>query len=62
VQSRDPRSSPIVLAEGVTFLKEEVFVICAALALGESLLNHCGFECEALHLSGVFDAVEGRLA
>jgi hypothetical protein len=43
-------------------LKEDVFEICTALALGESLLRRLGHEAEATHLAGVFDAVEGRLA
>jgi hypothetical protein len=53
--------SPLHLAEKVSFLKEEVFEICAALALGESLLLRLGLEREATHLAGVFDVVEGRL-
>jgi hypothetical protein len=42
-------------------LKEEVFEICGALALGESLLLRLGMVSEAARLSALFDAVEGRL-
>jgi hypothetical protein len=42
-------------------LKEEVFAICAALALGESLLLRLGRPGEATHLADVFEVVEGRL-
>jgi hypothetical protein len=42
-------------------LKEEVFEICGALALGESLLKHLGRPSEAAHLAAVFEVVEGRL-
>ncbi|MGP0031315.1 MAG: hypothetical protein ACLPVF_12510 [Acidimicrobiales bacterium] len=43
-------------------MKEEVFEICAALALAEALLRPLGHEAEAAHLAAVFDVVEGRLA
>jgi hypothetical protein len=46
----------------VLFLKDEVFEICAALAMGESLLKRLGRRPEAAHLALVFDVVEGRLA
>jgi hypothetical protein len=42
-------------------LKDEVFEICGALALGESLLKRLGMEGEAAHLAAVFDVVEARL-
>jgi hypothetical protein len=42
-------------------LKEEVFEICAALAMGESLLAHLGLDSEATSMAGLFDVVEGRL-
>jgi hypothetical protein len=42
-------------------MKEELFAICGALALGESLLRRLGHEGEARHLAQVFDAVESRL-
>jgi hypothetical protein len=45
----------------VTFLKDEVFDICGALALGESLFNRLGLPREAAYLATVFDVVEGRL-
>jgi hypothetical protein len=38
-----------------------VFDICAALALGESLLNRLGMRAEAAHLADVFEVVESRL-
>jgi hypothetical protein len=43
-------------------VKEDVFEICAALALGESLLRRLGHDHGATRLAGVFDVVEGRLA
>ena len=48
-------------AARVDFLKDEVFAICGALALGESLLQRLGLHDEAAHLGAVFDVVEGRL-
>ena len=45
----------------VDFLKDEVFAICGALALGESLLLRLGLHNEAAHLGAVFTVVEGRL-
>jgi hypothetical protein len=42
-------------------MKGEVFDICAALALAESLLKRLGMHDEAAHLGAVFDVVEGRL-
>jgi hypothetical protein len=45
----------------IDFLKAEVFDICGALALGESLLNWLGRPDEAAHLAAVFSVVEGRL-
>jgi hypothetical protein len=53
--------SPAYFAARVAFLKEEVFEICGALALGESLLKHLGRPSEAAHLAAVFGVVEGRL-
>jgi len=43
-------------------VKEEVFEICAALALAETLLGRLGRRAEAAHLAALFDVVEGRLA
>ena len=45
----------------IDLLKDEVFEICGALALGESLLNRLGLHNEAAHLAAVFNLVEGRL-
>jgi hypothetical protein len=42
-------------------VKDEVFEICAALALGESLLERVGRRREAAGLAAVFAMVEGRL-
>jgi hypothetical protein len=42
-------------------LKKEVFEICGALALAESLLARLGLLEEAAYLATVFDVVEGRL-
>jgi hypothetical protein len=42
-------------------LKDEVFEICGALALGESLLRRLGRDAEAAHLGALFDVVEARL-
>jgi hypothetical protein len=58
----DAGVSPLHFAQEVAFLKEEVFGICAALALGASLLQRLGCPDEAAHLGAVFDLVEGRLA
>ena len=60
--SRGAGAPPLRFAGRIDFLKEEVFEICAALALGESLLTRSGFESDAAHLAHVFDVVEGRLA
>ena len=42
-------------------MKDEVFVICGALALAESLLIRLGRCGEAAHLAAIFEEVEGRL-
>ena len=54
--------SPVHFATTIDFVKEDVFEICAALALGESLLRRLGHDRGATTLAGVFDVVEGRLA
>ena len=54
--------TPARFASRVEFLKNEVYEICGALALGESLLKRSGLISEAVHLAAVFDVVEGRLA
>jgi hypothetical protein len=56
-----PSPTPARFAARVDFLKDEVFDICGALALGESLLKRFGMGAEAAHLAAVFDVVEGRL-
>jgi hypothetical protein len=48
-------------APQVNFLKDEVFDICGALALGESFFMRLGLTNEAAYLATVFDVVEGRL-
>jgi hypothetical protein len=58
----DLAAAPARFAARIAFLKEEVFDICAALALGESLLIRLGMLPEAAHLAEVFSVVEGRLA
>jgi hypothetical protein len=45
----------------VDFLKDEVFEICGALALGEGVLDRLGLHYEASQLAAVFAVVEGRL-
>jgi hypothetical protein len=57
--SRRARATPF--SPQVNFLKDEVFDICGALALGESLCNRLGLSNEAAYLSTVFGVVEGRL-
>ena len=52
---------PARFAPRVDFLKNEVFEICGALALAESLLERLGLPGEAAYLATVFDVVEGRL-
>jgi hypothetical protein len=42
-------------------LRNEVFEICGALALAESLLARLGLSGEAAYLATVFAVVEGRL-
>jgi hypothetical protein len=42
-------------------LKDEVFEICGALALAESLLSQLGRVGDAAYIASVFDVVEGRL-
>lgn len=54
--------APACFASRVEFLKDEVFEICGALALGESILTCLGMPDEAAHLGAVFEVVEGRLA
>jgi hypothetical protein len=61
LSSASPPPTPARFAARVDFLKDEVFDICGALALGESLLNHLGLRSEAAHLAAVFDSVEARL-
>ena len=53
--------APARFAARVDFLKNEVFEICGALALAESLLARLGLPGEAAYLAAVFDLVEGRL-
>ncbi len=48
-------------ASRIDFLKDEVFDICGALALGESVCDRLGLIGEAAYLADVFDVVEGRL-
>jgi hypothetical protein len=52
---------PARFAARVAFLKNEVFEICGALALAESLLARLGLPGEAAYLATVFEVVEGRL-
>jgi hypothetical protein len=46
----------------VDFLRDEVVEICAALALGATLLRRLGLGPEAGRLEALFGAVESRLA
>ena len=55
------RSGATHFTARIDFLKDEVFDICGALALGESLLNRLGLHEEAAFLAAVFDVAEGRL-
>jgi hypothetical protein len=48
-------------ASRVEFVKDEVFDICSALALGEAALIGLGLDEEAAQLGAIFDVVEGRL-
>jgi hypothetical protein len=57
----DGSPPPARFAARVDFLKNEVFEICGALALAESLLARLGLPGEAAYLATVFDVVEGRL-
>jgi hypothetical protein len=57
----DASAAPARFAARVDFLKEEVFEICGALALGEALLTRLGLAREAAHLATVFAVVESRL-
>jgi hypothetical protein len=57
----EPPPSATRFAARVDFLKNEVFEICSALALAESLLTRLGLPGEAAYLATVFDVVEGRL-
>jgi hypothetical protein len=61
-EARPQPPTPIRLAARVDLLKEEVFAVCGALALGEALLRRLGYPIQATHLATVFDLVEGRLA
>jgi hypothetical protein len=54
--------APARFASRVEFLKDEVFEICGALALSESVLACLGMTDEAAHVGAVFEVVEGRLA
>jgi hypothetical protein len=53
--------TPAHFAARVDFLKDEVFEICGALALAESLLVRLGLVGEAAYLAAVFEVVEERL-
>ncbi len=46
----------------IDFLREEVVEICAALALGGTLLRRLGLGPEAYRLEALFGSVESRLA
>jgi hypothetical protein len=54
-------TEPLRLRPWVRYDKEEVFEICGALALAETLLTRLGREVEASRMAVVFDLVEGRL-
>jgi hypothetical protein len=53
---------PLWRATTIDFLRDEVVEICAALALGGSLLRRLGLCAEAGRLEALFGAVESRLA
>jgi hypothetical protein len=58
----DPSPETARFGERASFLKEEVYDVCSALALSESVLRQIGLLSEADYLGVVFDLVEGRLA
>jgi len=55
-------AGPLRFACAVRFEKEEVFEICAALALAEVLLAGLGRVVESSRMAAMFDLAEGRLA
>jgi hypothetical protein len=55
-------ATPAHFGAKVELLKDEVFEICGALALAESLLARLGRRRDAAYLAAVFEVVEGRLA
>ena len=61
VRSPGGPPAPACFAARVDFLKHEVFEICGALALAESVLTRLGLLGDAAYLASVFDVVEGRL-
>jgi len=61
VRNGGPSAPPPCFASHVEFLKGEVFDICAALALGESLLVCLEMPNEAAQLGAAFAVAEGRL-
>ncbi len=55
------RAERVRFASRVDFAKEEVFEVCATLALAESVLTHLGRPLEALGAARAFELMEGRL-
>ncbi len=53
--------NPIGFPSTVEYRKEEVFQVCGALALAETILNQVGKNVEAAHLASIFDLVEEGL-
>ncbi|HEX3947922.1 MAG TPA: hypothetical protein VHW47_09455 [Acidimicrobiales bacterium] len=57
-----PLAEPVHFRTTVDCPKEEIFEVCAALALAEVVLARLGRPVEAARMAAVFDLVEGRLA
>lgn len=53
---------PVGFSPWVGYRKEEVWEVCAALALAESLLTRLDHPIEAARMAEVFEVVEDRLS
>ena len=54
-------AEPVRFPARVDFAKDEVFEVCATLALAERVLEHLGRPLEALGAARAFELMEGRL-
>ncbi len=57
----DRPPAPVAIRPWVRYRKDDVFEVCGALALAETLLGRHGHREEAAHMAAVFELVEAGL-